>query len=191
MDENADLVLIVSNDHRNVHYCCLQVTAKRVQLNSNNKWHTIDQEGSLQVHKYVAAYSIDVIPNGCIGVLAVLPEESFHHDEAMIEEDVNHETIHIFDVHNMRERQVIQTGRSAGDYNEEASLVKINPSGCSVAVWLAGRECILIYSCAWYEKEFELTPEGKPWQMRTTLHWVDDHTLLWAEYNEKVLVLCK
>ena len=124
--------------------------------------------------KFVAAYSIDVTPNGSIGVLTVMPSES-DVDEPM-REDEEGETIHIFDVHSMREPQVIQSGHSGGDDNE-ASAVKINPSGCSLAVWQADRGCILIYSSAWYNDKFELWPKAAPWKIRETLHWLDNNTL--------------
>ena len=172
----AGLVFVVSN----VPGHGLEVNAKRVCL-SANKWCAVDQKGSLHVDKeggHVGAYSIGVTADGRIGVLAVMPDQD-NDINIVSSED---ETIHIFDAHNMKEIRVIHTG----SVFEDASTVKIDPSGCSVAVWQPRKQTIIIYSG---KDEKEQTPQ-KPWIMDTALHWADNNTLRWLALDGEELVLC-
>ena len=181
----ADLIFVVSNLPScglkvNDRARGLEVNAKRVRLSAANEWHAVDQKGSLHVDKErsVGAYSIDVTADGRIGVLAVMPDQDSDIDIVSSED----ETIHIFDAHDMKEIRVIHTG----SVFEDASTVKIDPSGCSVAVWQPRKQTIIIYNG---REEKELTPQN-PWYMHIALHWADNNTLRWLELDGEGLVLC-
>ena len=53
------------------------------------------------------------------------------------------------------------------------------------SMFTTDRGCIFIYSGASYNDEFELSPEGRPWEMGKALHWLDNNTLWWLEYDDK------
>ena len=186
----ADLVLVVNKIGNNL----LEVNARRVHR-IHDEWRVVDQNRSLQVKKdfeiddFEVGYSVDVSADGRIGVLAAMPDMDEGEASSSEDEEWAGESIHIFDTSDMRELCVI----SSTVYHDAigwVSTVKIDPSGCRVAVWRERSQEISIYSGKEYN-HVKLLHQKMHFDMRETLHWADSTTLRWLDQNDRVLKLYK